>query len=73
MDQDFRAVIDIFDGKIKGFKGTVDDRELRQEFMKAELKQLVTALIEKVIVQWKQRAAKMEQTGTAVETIHEDL
>ena len=66
-------MIDIFEGKIKGFKGTVDDRELRQEFMKAELKQLVTALIEKVIIQWKARAVKMEQTGTAVETIHEDL
>ena len=34
----FQRVIDIFEGKIKGFKGTVDDRELRQEFMKAELK-----------------------------------
>ena len=41
--------------------------------MKAELKQLVTALIEKVILQWKARAGKMELAGTPVETIHEDL
>lgn len=41
--------------------------------MKADLKLLVTALIEKVIIQWKARAAKMEQMNTPIETIHEDL
>jgi len=42
--------MDIFNGKIKGFKGVVDDRDLRQESMKAELKLLVTDLIDKLIV-----------------------
>lgn len=49
----FQKALDIFDGKIKGFKGVVDDRDLRQESMKAELKLLVTDLIDKLIAQWK--------------------
>ena len=66
-------MVDIFQGRIKGFRGTLDNREIRQEGMKADLKLLVTALIEKVIIQWKARAAKMEQMNTPIETIHEDL
>mmetsp|Transcript_7857 Transcript_7857/g.9042 ORF Transcript_7857/g.9042 Transcript_7857/m.9042 type:complete len:199 (+) Transcript_7857:85-681(+) len=45
----FQKALDIFDGKIKGFKGVVDDRDLRQESMKAELKLLVTEMIDKLI------------------------
>lgn len=59
----FQKALDIFDGKIKGFKGVVDDRDLRQESMKAELKLLVTDLIDKLIAQWKAMASKMEKSG----------
>ena len=59
----FQKTLDIFDGKIKGFKGVVDDRDLRQESMKAELKLLVTDLIDKLIVQWQNMATKMEKNG----------
>lgn len=45
----FQKALDIFEGKIKGFKGVVDDKDLRQESMKAELKLLVTELIDKLI------------------------
>ena len=69
----FQRVVDIFQGKIKGFRGTLDNREIRQEGMKADLKLLVTALIEKVILQWKARATKLEQMNTPLEQIHEDL
>lgn len=56
--------MDIFDGKIKGFKGVVDDKDLRQESMKAELKLLVTDLIDKLIMQWKAMSMRMEKNGT---------
>ena len=39
---------DIFDGKIKGFKGS-DDKNIMQKSMKYELKILVTDLIDKLI------------------------
>ena len=56
--------MDIFDGKIKGFNGVVDDKDLRQESMKAELKLLVTDLIDKLIMQWKAMSMRMEKNGT---------
>lgn len=59
----FQKTLDIFDGKIKGFKGVVDDRDLRQETMKAELKLLVTDLIDKLILQWKATAERMQKSG----------
>ena len=59
----FQKTIDIFKGEIKGFKGVIDDNELRQESMKAELKLLVTNLIDKLMVQWKVMAQKMEKSG----------
>ena len=66
-------MVDIFQGRIKGFKGTPDNVEIRQEGMKADLKLMITALIEKITSQWKARAAKMEQRQTSVETVQEGL
>ena len=42
----------------------VDDKDLRQESMKAELKLLVTDLIDKLIMQWKAMSMRMEKNGT---------
>jgi len=67
----FQKALDIFDGKIKGFKGVVDDRDLRQESMKAELKLLVTELIDKLISQWKSMAGLMEKKGTPLNEVFE--
>jgi len=59
----FQKTLDIFDGKLKGFKGVNDDGDLRRESMKAELKLLVTDLIDKLIAQWKAMALRMESSG----------
>lgn len=48
-----KKALDIFHGKIKGFKGIVDDLDLRKEFLKAEFKILITTLIDKLIYKWK--------------------
>lgn len=69
----FKKTLDIFDGKIKGFKGVVDDRDLRQEGMKAQLKLLVTDHIDKVIGQWKTQADKQIASGKAETSVYEDL
>jgi hypothetical protein len=66
-------MVDIFQGRIKGFKGTPDNVEIRQEGMKADLKLMISALIEKVITQWKARAAKVEQRQTSSATVQERL
>ena len=47
----------------------IDDRDLRQESMKAELKLLVTDLIDKLIAQWKAMAQRMEKTGTPLNEV----
>lgn len=49
----------------------VADRDLRQESMKAELKLLVTELIDKLISQWKSMAGRMENNGTALNEVFE--
>ena len=67
----FQKALDIFDGKIKGFKGVVDETELRQETMKAELKLLVTGLIDKLISQWMAMSSRMERNGTPQNEVFE--
>ena len=54
--QTLKKALDIFHGKIKGFKGIVDDLDLRKEFLKGELKILITSLIDRLITKWKQEA-----------------
>ena len=58
----FKKALDIFHGKIKGFKGVVDDLDLRKEFLKAEFKILITNLIDKVILKWKKEAEEEEKS-----------
>ena len=68
-----KKALDIFHGKIKGFKGVVDDLDLRKEFLKAELKILITNLIDKLIEKWKNEAREEERANCSPEQVHQTL
>ena len=69
----FDKSLDIFNGRVKGFKGVVDDTKLRQTMMKGDLKELIQGHIERVISRWKQEAQRRKAAGGPREQVKEDL
>ena len=67
----YQKTMDIYDGKIKGLKGVLDDKDLRQEAMKADLKLTITGLIDRLLAQWKAMMFKMEKSGRPHEEVIE--
>jgi len=53
----FAKALEIYQGKVKGFRGVVDDINLRKDLMKGQLKVLIHTTIDRVISQWKDRQA----------------
>jgi len=49
----FARALDIYHGKVKGFKGMIDDNQYRQHLMKADLKLLIKDIINEVIGRWR--------------------
>ena len=50
--QEFVRAIDIYMGKVKGFKDVPEEQLLRQETMKAELKLLIRTIITDQLEKW---------------------
>lgn len=69
----FEKAIEFFNGRIKGFKGVVDDIGRRKEMIRDDLKELITIHIERVIKRWKEEASKRTQSGTPPSQVRDDL
>jgi hypothetical protein len=50
--QEFARAIEIYTGKIKGFKDVPEDQYLRQETMKAELKLFISNVVTEQLEKW---------------------
>ena len=50
--QEFVRAIDIYTGKVKGFKDVPEEQYMRQETMKAELKLLIRMIITDQLEKW---------------------
>ena len=48
----FARAIDIYVGKVKGFRDVPEDQYTRREMMKGELKQLITGIIKEQLQKW---------------------
>lgn len=50
--QEFARAIDIYTGKIKGFKDVPEEQFMRQESMKAELKLFIRMVVTEQLEKW---------------------
>ena len=63
----FEKAIEFFNGRVKGFKGVVDDPEIRKNMIKNDLKELIHGYIERVIIKWKEEALTKKKSGVPPE------
>jgi hypothetical protein len=63
----FEKAIEFFNGRVKGFKGVVDDNVLRKDMIKGDLKELIVVHIDRVIKRWKEEAFKKKKAGAPPE------
>lgn len=57
--QVFSRAISIYKGKVKGYRGLLDNSFLRENLLKAELKLLVKEIIQQVVEKTKQEAERL--------------
>lgn len=67
----FARALDIFQGKIKGFQGVSEDKELRENLLKADLKLLIKDIICEVIE--KSNNASFSVRGSSPDKTQADL
>ena len=63
----FEKAIEFFNGRVKGFKGVVDDHMTRKDMIKGDLKELIHGHIDRVIRRWKEDALRKKKNGLAPE------
>lgn len=63
----FEKAIEFFNGRVKGFKGVVDDNVLRKDMIKGDLKELIVVHIDRVVKRWKEEALKKKKAGSPPE------
>lgn len=69
----FEKAIEFFNGRVKGFKGVVDDNAIRKDMIKGDLKELIVVHIDRLVKRWKEEAVKKKKAGVAPETVRDDL
>jgi hypothetical protein len=69
----FEKAIEFFNGRVKGFKGVVDDNDTRKDMIKSDLKELIHGYIERVIKKWKDEAISKKKAGIPPEQVRDDL
>jgi len=67
--QEFVRAIDIYTGKVKGFRDVPEEQYMRQETMKAELKLLIRMIITDQLEKW----AELVQSTQASENPYNDV
>lgn len=69
----FEKAIEFFNGRVKGFKGVVDDHQTRKDMIRGDLKELIHGHIDRVIRRWKEEALRKKKAGAPPEQVRDDL